>query len=184
MSRRTAPGQLKIPLCEQEVDYSCGAAAVRSVVAYFTGRDVPEKALRAALGTTPEDGTDPSNMVEFLGRIPGLVVASRVMTIEDLRRCVDHEEVVIVDLQAWSDHKNPNYRKTWLDGHYVVLSGYEGDKFLFADPSSDKPVYLDADWLEERWHDEDDEGFRYERLGIVCSKTSPTRVAARFSLVK
>jgi len=184
-----ALGQLGIPIFYQEKSYSCGAAAVRSVVSYLTGLDIPEKALRSALETNPEMGTDPDDMVSFLSRLPNLKVHSRTLTVEDLRRCVDNGEVVIVDLQAWSEEKNPDYRKGWLDGHYVVLSGYEGSKFLFADPSSEKTAFLEASILEQRWHDEDDKGLRSERLGIVCTpriKTMRTasqrRVGRIFSL--
>lgn len=175
-----ALGQLSVPIFLQEKSYSCGAAAVRSVVSYFTGQDIPEQALRAALKTSPEEGTDPSDMVAFLDRLPGLTVQLRPLTVEDLRRCVDGGEVVIVELQAWSEEKDPDYRKSWDDGHFVVLSGYEGDRFLFADPSSEKPDYLEADELEERWHDEDG-GMRAERLGIVCTpkRATPMRTASQ-----
>ena len=184
-----ALGQLGIPIFYQEKSYSCGAAAVRSVVSYLTGLDIPEQALRTALKTNPEMGTDPGDIVAFLSRLPNLRVRARTMTVEDLRRCVDNGEIVIVDLQAWSEEKNPDWRKTWLDGHYVVLSGYKGERFLFADPSSEKSVFLDASILEQRWHDEDAKGLRSERLGIVCTprvKTMQTasqrRVGRIFSL--
>ena len=60
-----AKGQLAIPLSRQENSYSCGAAAIRSVLLKL-GVEVKEKLLRDLLKTTPEDGTDPRAMISFL----------------------------------------------------------------------------------------------------------------------
>lgn len=166
-----AKGQLAIPLSRQENSYSCGAAVIRSVFLKL-GIEVEEKLLRDVLKTTPEDGTDPRVMISFLREIPGLRVDAGPMTVDDLRRAVTFEVMVIIDLQAWSDEEDVDYQNTWDDGHYVVLSGFDRDTLFFADPSSDVTATLPMGGLQERWHDEDIDGDRWGNLGISVSVDS------------
>lgn len=181
-----APGQLGIPLHRQEVSYSCGAAAVRSVLLYL-GHDVPESELREQLDTRPENGTAPEDMLRFLNGVPNVTVKQVTSSLPKLIECVDRGEVVIVDLQAWSEKPNADYSVATDDGHYVVLSGYKGDLLYFADPAHDQPVHLPKGDLDKRWHDVNFDGSTQERLAIVVTPPSDTkrkeaarRVAARF----
>lgn len=112
-------------------------------------------------------------MLDFLRSIPGLQVEAGAMTVDDLRRAVDGKVAVILDLQAWSDEAD--YRTIWDSGHYVVLSGYEGNVFLFSDPSADDTAYLEMAEVSDRWHDEDIDGDRWGNLGISISLDSLLR---------
>ena len=46
----------------QVTEYSCGASALQSVLAYW-GKDIDEHELMALMGTTEEEGTYPDKMV-------------------------------------------------------------------------------------------------------------------------
>ena len=54
----------------QSTEYSCGACALQSVMSYW-GKDVDEAELMQLLGTTPEEGTWPEEMVR-VARSQGL----------------------------------------------------------------------------------------------------------------
>lgn len=171
-------GQLAIPLHRQETNYSCGAAAVREVLLYY-GMDVPEAYLRLAMGSNPQDGTNPSAMVDYLNRA-GLRAEARQMSIPDLHACVDAGVPVIIDLQAWADEPT-DYSSDLEDGHYAVLSGYEDGMLFFADPAHPKPVFLAEQDLGPRWHDVEADGTITNCLGIAVMGQEPQeRVAARY----
>ncbi len=53
------------PTCQQETEYSCGAAAALSVLNYFGRDDFDEPTLMEALHTKPQIGTSLGNMVNF-----------------------------------------------------------------------------------------------------------------------
>ena len=58
---------LPCPLVSQETDFSCGSAALFSVLRYWKGDIFPfyhEAQLWPALGTTEEKGTEPSKIVQ------------------------------------------------------------------------------------------------------------------------
>ena len=59
----------------QTTEYSCGACALQSVLGYW-GREIDEAELMQRLGTTPEAGTNPEEIVRVAraglrGRVPG-----------------------------------------------------------------------------------------------------------------
>lgn len=166
-----AVGQLGMPMHRQETNYSCGAAAVRIVLLYY-GIDVPEAYLREALGSDPQEGTEPDVMVDYLNRA-GLNAEMRQMTVAELHKCVEAGIPVILDLQAWSEEpETADYATDLVDGHYVVLSGHGGGQLYFADPANDEPVYLRGQDLAPRWHDVDSDGVAYHRLGITVQAPS------------
>lgn len=53
------------PTFQQETEYSCGAAAVRSVLKYFGREDFDEPTLIERLKTKPRVGTSLGNMIKF-----------------------------------------------------------------------------------------------------------------------
>jgi tRNA nucleotidyltransferase/poly(A) polymerase len=175
-----ALGQLAVPMHRQEFPWSCGAAAARIALLAF-GHDVPEAYLRLQLGTNPQEGTEPNAIVAHLNAVQGLQAEIQRMTVSDLCSCVDRGEIVIVDLQAWSEGAIPDYAMDRQDGHYVVLSGYGEGRLYFSDPANAKPVHLSMQDLDERWHDVTGDGQYFDHLGIVVMNTKPAqRVASRY----
>lgn len=171
---------LKVPIHRQTTKWTCGPSCAREVLLYY-GIDVPEMRLAQMMRATSKDGTDPDDIVRVLNQQPGISASANTLTIQQLLRHLRAGHPVIVDLQAWSDRKEPDYRNARADGHYAVLRGVEGDRLYFSDPSSTKPTHITVQELEDRWHDVKRDGSRIHRLGIVVR--GPTQPHKRTSMV-
>jgi predicted double-glycine peptidase len=166
---------LHVPIHRQEADYSCGPAALLSVMRYWRAFDGAERDLYDLLETTPRDGTEPVKIAETAAAF-GLTVEMRTgMTTDDLRAQLARGKTVILDIQAWrtgSSARMP-WEDVWEDGHYAVLIGMDAKYAYFMDPVlSDTYAYMPLDELPRRWHDyENRHGTtqRYFGLGIIMS---------------
>ena len=162
---RLPPGALPVPLFRQATNYSCGAAALQSVLSYWGVYDGREGQLYGPLGTTEAEGTAPAGIVR-VARQYGLVATLReYVPLTALRRALAHGETVIIDLQAWRDpHSTLPWSQNWEDGHYVVLAGMDSRQAYVMDPSTSAAyVYLPLTELVARWHDYNNrQGFRRE----------------------
>lgn len=151
---------LRLPRVRQTTDYSCGAAALTSVLRGFGRYQGPEQRLHRTLGTNTVTGTHPTKIVKLARRM-GLGAELREgLTVTDLRRAVRGGKAVILDLQAWRDppqHATP-YSKTWDSGHYVVVKAV-GTKYLHVMDPWVGPgyTYLPISELKGRWHDKTQE---------------------------
>lgn len=142
-----------LPPVRQRKGYDCGLAVVESILAAF---DVAHgrKSMKALLGTTPLDGTDPRAIESFLRRV-GLCVQSGSMTLADLVHhtrlgravvcCVTHEGV----------------------GHYVAVSRVRGGYVYRMCPSGDGVCERSSLFLS-RWSDVAWSGCRLSCWGIAC----------------
>jgi predicted double-glycine peptidase len=173
---------IQVPVVTQKRNFSCGPAAALALLRHWRPdayRHVDESDLYTPLETTAADGTEPGPIAAYL-RGAGLFAEYRRddVTVRDLERAVDAREPPIVDLQAWTDHAAP-YGETWDAGHYVVLVGYDAERFYFADPSTVTPhgyAYLARPELEERWHDlAGPENERVERMAIFVRGPGPAQ---------
>jgi predicted double-glycine peptidase len=176
---------LQVPVVRQRCGYSCGPAAVLSLLRHWCGKayaTVEEESLYAPLETSETRGTEPEPMARFLGE-SGVDAHYRFgdVTTLDLERAVDAGAPPIVDLQAWRDQDTP-WRETWDAGHYVIMVGYDAERLFFADPSTMSPdgyVYLPRGELDERWHDlAGPDDARRERMAIFArgQRTWPSPV--------
>ena len=69
----------------QTTEYSCGASALQAVMSYW-GKDVDEEELMRLLGTTPEEGTYPEELVR-VARSQGFEAELKDnLTIEEVER--------------------------------------------------------------------------------------------------
>lgn len=142
---------LDVPLVRQGKDYTCGNAAVESVLLYY-GLDAQEGDLIKEQKTDSQ-GTEIEYMrAAFKDR--GFEVFEKQMgTIEEIKKFIDQDMPVVLTLQAWPDKPEPGWEAGYSNGHYVVAIGY-GDEFIvFADPSSIRMAYLTFGDLMKRWHD-------------------------------
>jgi predicted double-glycine peptidase len=148
---------LKVPLIYQATDYSCGAAALMSVLYYWGAFDGKETDLYKDLDTTTE-GTHPQKMAQ-LARAIGLQARVRLYTtLHELEVALANGETVILDIQAWPDTDGPEaglpWPLVWESGHYVVLVGMDDHYAYFMDPSlMNAHGYIPLMELIERWHD-------------------------------
>jgi len=159
--------------------YSCGAAALWSVCAYFgvvgspEGMDFAEqfKAFKKELGTNPDDGTSYRKMAEYANK-HGLHAESRdKLTCKQLEQLLQKGTLVICSIQAYGDPERYDKDES---GHYVVAIGFNDKHFYFMDSSvpSDqhRRGYLPKEEFDRRWHD--DEGTKehpepHTHLGII-----------------
>jgi predicted double-glycine peptidase len=157
--------ELRLPDVRQATPYTCGAAALLSVLAYF-GQEAREDTLAEALGTTPEDGAPPDAIVR-VATAHGLAVrAKEGWSLAELADAMRRGRPVLVALQAWPDRGRASFADDWDDGHYVVVVAVERRVVVFEDPSilGGRGVLTHAAFLDRR-HDRD--GARsYVHLGI------------------
>ena len=150
MTKHSNEHLLDFPEVRQGTDYTCGDSAMQAVL-YYYGIEFREDQLIKRLHTT-HDGTDPEAIEDF-AKAEGFSVDMRAMNIADIKEYIDKSVPVIVDIQAWSGHRHQNYKGDYDDGHYVVVIGYDDERFIFEDPSLMNRGYLTFAEFLERWHD-------------------------------
>lgn len=172
VERTALPGAIRVraPLVRQPDGYSCGVAALQSVLHYY-GVAVRFDKLAAALGADPEQGTNYQRIATY-ARTCGIdVTVHTEMTLEMLYAWVDDGVPVIVALQAWGDGLTSAYVDAWNDGHYAVVVGYDQNSVYFMDPSTlGNYTYIPTQQFLARWHDcyvEAGEPIRLHQFGMV-----------------
>ena len=185
------PYLASVPDVRQSTGYTCGAAALQAVLAYW-GTAEREDRLAARLRSTPQAGTHPLDIVRVAGEF-GLAAELREgLALADLEAALAAGTTVIVDLQAWRDRTDVPWTETWDDGHYMVLLGMDRENLYFEDPSLlgargviPRPEFVD------RWHDYEGEppldaaDRAYVHMAMFIRGSQPARVGpAPFELVR
>ena len=128
------PNLIRVPLVRQSTNYTCGVAALQSVLAFY-GHSMREDILAHVLESGPDHGTNYHQMVEYVRALGFSADAVIALDLDGLRALLDAGTPVILAIQAWSD--NPaRYASDWEDGHYVVAVGYDDKRVYFMDPST------------------------------------------------
>ena len=161
-----------MPLARQATSYSCGAAALLSVLYYWQVYDGTESGLYEKLETTEKDGTEPAKLAEVAKGFGLSAELREGLAFKDLRLALDAGKTVILDFQAWKDPGSTvTWAQTWEDGHYAVLVGMDEDRLHLMDPSTPAGyAWLPKTEFLDRWHDYEEEGGKrreYVRAGIV-----------------
>ncbi len=174
-----APTQLiKVPMTRQATNYTCGVAALQSVLAYF-GDDIREGALASELKSNSKIGTAYQQIARFARSKSYKVDVLKNMSIERLKGLLDKDQPVICLVQAWAQ-RQVDYSRDWNDGHYVVAIGYDHNKIYFMDPSTvGNYTYIPTDEFLARWHDTDGKE-RLVHFGMVLTKGKPAYDAFEF----
>jgi predicted double-glycine peptidase len=190
--RRRAPkprlreGFLGVPIVQQEEEYSCGPAALLSVLQYWQVSKDSETALYPLLGTT-EDGTKPEMLVAGAKKL-GLEASMRSkLGLADLRAALARGETVILNIQAWRAKEDADkpWKDLWKNGHYVVLLAMDKHFAYVMDPgggAEGQYGYIPLDELLERWHDVEERAGRREeslQLGIFIKGKTPSEPGKR-----
>lgn len=159
-------GALPVPLVRQATHYSCGAAALLSILYYWHKYDGNEASLYHDLATTEADGTEPESIAKVAREKFGLIARyRREVSVEELAAALARGETVIVDLQAWAEPVPRDWSSDWDDGHYVVLVALDGRRAYFMDPSTAGGyAFLRRDELMPRWHDVEGHGGAAHRV--------------------
>lgn len=174
---------IRIPLVRQTSDYTCGVAALQSVLLYY-GEDYGQWELARILGADPHRGTSYRAILRFANRKfrdpqkRNFQMWKRCdMTIDDLRQVIDTGKPTILFMQAWAE-PGVNWKTEWKEGHYVVAIGYDENNIYFMDPSTlGHYTYIPIDEFFDRWHDKDPSiGEKLIRCGLVIGNNSKKAV--------
>ena len=151
---------LNLPSIRQSTGYTCGVASLQVVLAYY---DVlyREDILAGYACSSPDAGTHPANIVRAVQIVNGdknkhfSAEIIQNAAVDDIKKFLDDETPVIIDIQAWQDEDNKvAWKDDWIDGHYVVATGYDDDNIYFEDPSILGSIgYIPQIELSDRWHD-------------------------------
>jgi predicted double-glycine peptidase len=140
------------PNIRQAKSFSCGAAALQSILNYY-GFDEKEEDLIKEL-KTDKTGTLLKYIKKALTKRKLKFEEKEMMKINDLMSLLRKKIPVILMIQAWG--KKENY-DGWEDGHFVVAIGYDNKSIIFDDPSLSKVRgFIKFEDLMKRWHDIDD----------------------------
>lgn len=146
---------LKIKNVRQSNTYSCGAACLMSILAYYNKFDGNESELAKKLKTNSRDGTSPENIMKTAKQFGLNTYIKENCTIDDLKKFVSDKVPVILSYQAWSKDKLEPWSKEEDDGHYSVLIGVDNKNIYINDPSLiNKKGFIPIQEFTERWHDE------------------------------
>lgn len=158
---------LDIPSIIQSTNYSCGPACATVILKYY-GYKAREKIMIKRLEADPDEGVSPENLVKYFRDRRFKIKQKHDMTIEDLEKLLDKGFPVIVAYQDWSyKPSETNYHKTWDNGHYAVVMGYDKNKIYLSDPSSKKKKKgLKKEDFYGRWRDISSDGKIYHRWGV------------------
>ncbi len=145
---------LPVPIFRQSTSYSCGAAALQSVLHYWKVSEEGEMAFHEPLQTDKEFGTHPVSIANYVKSL-GLKVELKTQTsFSDLESAIDRKEPVIVDFQGWGPPGTKDYSNIWEDGHYGVIIGYDETYFYLMDPVLGSSYgKLEKNDFLRRWHD-------------------------------
>jgi predicted double-glycine peptidase len=171
---RIAPGAITAPVpgVAQRDDYSCGAAALMAVCSSYGVGPRKLEAFKRRLRTDPDRGTDFREIIRYAGALGLQVDWKHGMTTAELEAHLSRGRPVICAIQAYADDPAVYAdRESNECGHYVVAIGFDGDGFLFMDPSlGRRRGFLPRAEFVRRWHDNEgsaDWPDVHERLGIA-----------------
>lgn len=167
-SQKCPRNLIRVPLVRQSTDYTCGVAALQSVLGFY-GIDSREDALSKELKTNKVEGTSYHEIAKYCRSHGFQVLVRKGLSFADLKTFLDHGQPVICLIQAWGDDPE-KYASAWDDGHYVVAVGYDSGNFYFMDPSTlGSYTYIPSAEFQSRWHDTDGKE-RLFNFGMIISR--------------
>lgn len=145
---------IDIPNVSQQENWSCGAAALLSILLYYGKCPLNEKLVTDQLGID-KSGTDPFQIENVLDKYKLRYKEYRGMTIEQLIYHINRREPVLIMLQAWGNiEKYRKCKKGCKDGHWLIAIGYDSENIYFEDPAlTISRGYIPINELDNRWHD-------------------------------
>jgi len=137
----------------QVTEYSCGASALQSVLAYW-GKDVDEHELMALMGTTEEEGTYPDKMVHAARALGFEAEAREGLTLDEVREFTESGHPMIALGQVWRSQKsNKPVEDEWDAGHYITVLGVDDEYVYFQDPYVRMcKAFVSRRVFEDHWH--------------------------------
>lgn len=163
---------IRAPLVRQSTNFTCGVAALQSVLAYY-GQDSRDDKLRKALRSRSRYGTHYQDILKLAVKLGFQAQAYENLTLAQLQGLIDHKTPPILVIQAWVEG-TPDWPNDWEDGHYVVAVGYDEDNIYFMDPATiGNYTYIPIPEFLDRWHDQDRPRKKLYNFGIVIDGKPP-----------
>lgn len=160
---------IKVPQARQGYNYTCGVAALQSLL-YYYGDEWRQDKLAQALSSDSVSGTNYRKIIQFTHNLGYSTKVLQNLSVDSLKLLTRQGFPLILVIQAWADDPS-NYINDWEDGHYVLCIGYDKDKFYFMDPSTlGHFTYIPKDEFLNRWHDIDQEGIVLRNFALLISK--------------
>jgi predicted double-glycine peptidase len=161
---------LNVPLVSQSTDYSCGPAALLSVLGYYGIDKFTESELMKAAGADPKFGTNIENLAD-VARQNGIKAEVKTgLTLQDLNDSLLHDQPIIVDFQAWPDETLPPpfYPDVWDEGHFAVVIGLDERNVYFMDPVMlGRRGYIPVEDFLSRWHERSSNGEKWYHTALL-----------------
>jgi predicted double-glycine peptidase len=167
---------IPLPPVRQATEYTCGPAALQSVLAYFGKAAQGEKALARQARANHVWGTTERDLRRLALR-QGLKVRMQYdLSLAELKRRVRSGLPVIVGLQAWPTNPKRFDPENSNDGHYAVVIGFDRSRVWFMDPAASlgRRGWLKTGDFLKRWHWPDGRG--RERRHFAMTLESPKRL--------
>jgi len=142
MNKQEISRQLPVELFKQS-EGLCGPASLKIVLAYY-GTEKTEDELANLMGATKEYGCDPVDIVSAAEKLGFSAQYKEKSTIEEVTSFIDQDTPVIV--QWFSPEEN---------GHYSVISGYEGSNLVMVDPLTGNIRRIASQDFLNRWFELD-----------------------------
>jgi predicted double-glycine peptidase len=150
--------RLDVPYAKQDTEYSCGAASVQMLLAYYGVRD-SEAHLMKLLHTDQTYGTHHQAIIEVLTEQGLYCYVKTDGTLEDVLGFLDRELPVLVHYIEPDGNEH----------HYSVAIGYDTTHLTLNDPWNGEAFKLALDAFVERWHDNQND---FPRWYLVASRES------------
>jgi predicted double-glycine peptidase len=139
----------------QTTEYSCGASALQSVLAYW-GKDIDERELMQLMGTTEEEGTYPEKMVHAARALGFDAEARQDLTLDEVQKFTAAGHPMIALAQVWRSQSQAAAKKVkdeWDAGHYIVVLGVDEESVYFQDPYVRMcKAFVSRKIFEAHWH--------------------------------
>lgn len=160
---------IQVPMARQATNYTCGVAALQSVLHYY-GDEWRQDKLALVIKVDSVNGTNYRNMIRLCDSLGYATQVHTNLSLDSLKAFIDRGFPMILAIQAWAESPD-KYAEEWSSGHYVVCIGYDHEKFYFMDPSTiGNYTFIPVNEFVDRWHDIDQEGIKLYNFALQISK--------------
>jgi predicted double-glycine peptidase len=166
---------IRVPIVNQASDFTCGVAAMLSVLYYWDKKeDDYETNLAKRLKANDKDGVVSTQIERYARSRDFQVLRKEDMDLEEIEDFIRDGKPVLVLLQAWPDSKRAGWKGKWENGHFAVAIGSDVDNIYFMDPSMlGNYTYIPKKEFIARWHDRDGNK-KVHHLGVVIWRGRPS----------
>ncbi len=165
----------------QTTEYSCGASALQSVLAYW-GKDIDEHELMSLMGTTEEEGTYPEKIANAARSLGFEAEVRHGLTLDEVQELTAAGDPMIALAQVWRGSKSGPLGEDFNAGHYFSVLGVDADNVYFQDPYvRNCKAFMPRAMFEAQWQhvmgNDLKRNPKLEHLGIVIRGKQPVRTS-------